>query len=1510
MPPKTKITAKTATSKTVQAWRINTRALIWLGGFLVLVTSLSIAAWALQTSRGRITLLTQAKTLAADKKDDLALSYLKEYLSKNPNDLDALILRGKILKRSAQTADQLGSLEKNDEFLLRRLLLDSKGDDPRRQVVKRRLVETYLEHGPFLPVREQKYVTAEKLAAELVTDPKDLKKTAETKFPAAAKPKPSATADELRQYADDLRLHAKTLVRMGAMGDREKFTQAAIRYEEARALDPGNTDGANSLARLYQFEMKSPAKAATVLKELVDAPPTPLLQPDDTTKKATESAAEKVTRETTEKAGRYLTVAKFYTNVASDAASNNRGTEVLAAQAKAQAMIELAIKVDGKSLPVCLTAAEIAIANKQPAEAAKHLGRVPEKNRKDLKYRMLEGMVALYENNTAEAIKSWSDGLKITSGGDADLSWKLAFVLLQLGRVDEAEPLISQYRRNVGLTEDNDVPPQARYLEALKFLKSNRPLDAITELDKAQRKIPEGLKPQFHYTLGQAAEAVRDEVRALEEYQQAILADPKNAAPRLARARLLQIRKPDEALAVLKNGLEANTDDVSLLCTLAKLELGRQLRLPKDKRSWKDVDSLLARARKIDPGAPALAVVSAQSLTAQDKITEEAASDLLTKATAEDKTDLDLWIARAEGLVRLARLDQALAVIDEAMSPKAVGDQAPLRILRARILTIQGHGTEARDSLVRDTDRVRADQRPQLWMALGNLYTSQNNPASARKSLAEWAKLLPHDPLPRLLVLELSLADTSDEAEAMAQECRDVLKQRKDNYSGIGQAAYLLRDPSRGQVKETEKDRAKRLQDAEKLIVQIEKDDPNHRYAHLLRGALEQQRNKPLKAAEAYEKALKTDGGMAVLPRLIKLYNDMGKEGEASLTRLSQTYPQIAPLIARTGAENAALQGNKERAEELARQVVEGSGESLDARVWQAKILNTLGKPEEAEKTLRGLIEKNPDSLGPWLALMYFQVGRKDQPAAVKTVETMITKVKNIDRPELIWAQAWRIAGERDRADKAFEAALSLWPDDPRVGRAAAEYYETTGRRLRAEAVLRKAIERDVSQRWASRGLAMILSARSGDIAAWRKAWDLVKDPAPGGDLPEDRLIRALVLAQGTEAANRVDAVKMLKSLVADLPGDLPIAVTSRQMLAKLLLKSEPAEAAAFAAPDALAANAGPRALTLHTDALIAAKKYDDADRQLDRLASIAPDDATTVTLRARLLRARGQSAQAAEALERSAPEKIAGPDGENAGRIIVQILLGELNQADRALKVATLLMEKFPSSAGVKATVLASLGRRDEALKLYLEVVKTGNPSNIRDAARNSLALISRDKASPASIAMAESVIDSARKKDPNDPDLLAMAGYIRHYQNRFEEEVKIYEEALYGLPDDYNLLNNLAWALCEGVQKPEQALERINQAIKKAPVVPSSFYDTRGVILTRLGKYDEAIRDLQFAVVDRPTGLVWAHLARAYHKANRMDDFKKARDNAKKATPPLTPDLLEKSDRGELERLIFEEK
>jgi predicted Zn-dependent protease len=93
---------------------------------------------------------------------------------------------------------------------------------------------------------------------------------------------------------------------------------------------------------------------------------------------------------------------------------------------------------------------------------------------------------------------------------------------------------------------------------------------------------------------------------------------------------------------------------------------------------------------------------------------------------------------------------------------------------------------------------------------------------------------------------------------------------------------------------------------------------------------------------------------------------------------------------------------------------------------------------------------------------------------------------------------------------------------------------------------------------------------------------------------------------------------------------------------------------------------------------------------------------------------------------------------------------------------------------------------------------------------------------------------------------------------------------------------LNNMAWTLSEEMSQAEQGCKWADEAVRRCGEVPL-ILDTRGVILTRLGRYDEAVRDLSAAARDYPTGAVYYHLARAYKKQGKLDDFHTARTRAR---------------------------
>jgi tetratricopeptide (TPR) repeat protein len=166
-----------------------------------------------------------------------------------------------------------------------------------------------------------------------------------------------------------------------------------------------------------------------------------------------------------------------------------------------------------------------------------------------------------------------------------------------------------------------------------------------------------------------------------------------------------------------------------------------------------------------------------------------------------------------------------------------------------------------------------------------------------------------------------------------------------------------------------------------------------------------------------------------------------------------------------------------------------------------------------------------------------------------------------------------------------------------------------------------------------------------------------------------------------------------------------------------------------------------------------------------------------------------------------------------------------------------------------------------------------------------------------------ADALADLARSRNPKSFDVLIIQAMIRHLQERYEEEVALYREVQTLNAPSVVYLNNLAWSLSEALRKPEEALQIVDTAIKRAGRA-AQFLDTRGVILTRLGRFQEAIADLELSVKAQPSPVTYFHLARAYFKAGKAEDFRRCRDLARQQK--FDPSTLDSTDRADLDEVM----
>ncbi len=1265
------------------------------------------------------------------------------------------------------------------------------------------------------------------------------------------------------------RLRARALAGVGQLRESSTMVgQAYKEYEIAEAKDPGDVETAETFANYYRDEDDA-IKAQDVLDHLVEA----------TAKFPKKQAAALLAR------------SRHFAQSRQPGMSRAEVKELID---KAEADIDEATRKDPDGLEPRLLAAEVAIQRRDSGAARQHLAAIAEPYRNDRRLKIVEGLIDLSEQRPDEAVRIWRAGLLQMGGNDTELTWKLANVLLEMGRVSDAEPLIAQYLRLVG-GDKND--PRYAFLRATALLKANRPTDVYEVLTSSViAKTPKALLPQSLHTLGQAYEATHNIEKAIDAYEQATANSQNWGAPWAALARLQALTHPKDALATLHRGLALIPGDHTLLAAQAQLLFAEEIQKAPEARSMVAIESLLKQADKESDGSAEVAVIRAQYYVNTGQ--NENALSLLEAATKQHPKAPELWLARANLLTRLGRLGDAQAILGDASTQ--AGPQSVFYVSRATILVTKGQINEARKTLVDGLAHVPAEQKPPIWKTLGEVYMVQKDYESARAAFDEWSKLQPKNPEPRLAEFRLAMLQNDDDAINRAINAVREFGGEKSYFWRLAKVEYLLRDRKE---KSDPKHDAARFDEAGELITEIEKNDPQLPLGYVLEGRLRERRKQVDKAIEAYKIALKHDAGESALNPLLALLAREGRDAE--LDRLGKMFPAFAKVIDKQATQNALVSGKSVRAQELAEKAVKGDPDGLNTRVWEAEVLNSLGKPKEAEAKARKLIAERPTEATPWLLLLMLQINRREIDAAAETVEQMRKQVKT-EYPELLWAQCYRTVGKMREAVDCNQEAVRRWPNDMAVLMPAANFYEQIGRRDASEETLRLIRRRDPSSVWARRQLAMSLGSHVADRPSWEEAVALVGATPQPNDTTDDLMVRAAIFAQATEPANRRKAVEILEGVLVEQPDNVRI----HEQLGRLLLGMDDAAAARpHAARAAQGESATTEAILFYAALLLSQKDTAGAEEQLARLIKREPNGLAVAELKARVLAAQGKGSEAAEILERAYDDRIATPEGLSIGEKLIQILLG-LNQPEAAERVARRIAALAPKGRCLLAELLAGQGKLDQAVEELDKAAKAGDPSAASVVA---LAQAVRPAADARWAVLADRYFTEASKSP--DPDQQPGAGsspsfqtlerlsLLRHLQQNYKEEVSTYIKMIDAKPPNYLFLNNLAWTLSEELNKPEDGLKYVDDAIKKMGPQPH-ILDTRGVILTRLGRYDDAVRDLEAAAQWLRDPSVYYHLTRAYVRMGKPDLARKSRDRALQAG--LGPEQLQGSERADWDAVM----
>ena len=1408
-------------------------------------------------SNVRASALAQA-SLAREKGDvDLALRHLDRYLVTHPDDVPTLEAKSKILGSVVLPFGKLLDAASTMDHLIR---LDP--DQTERQETRRKLAELYIRYSDDLKIlaeseddsdaerKNSRYAAAALIAGQLV----DESNKRNDKDPVAHRLLARAGEGQI----SDLRGRAgqtggkKSADRKGTEREEEDLRLRTIKnYKIAIEQDPNELESYARLANLYRTWLQDPGGSDSIFEAMVKANP--------------QSVDARLLRY------------RVYT-------SSGREKD-------AKAELDAVLALDPKNVPVRIEAASVALNRRDAAEARQQLDAIPAANQEDLRVKVLRGYMEFAEQHPDDAIDQWRRGLLLVGGSNQELTWKLAFNLIQLGRYAEAEPLRVQYAR----LAKGDRTGMGKYLDALFDMGYGRLYDAREKLEKIKDVIMPQYRADVLLSLGRCCEMTGDQDAALLFFRSAASASPGSSGPRLLIARHLFRRHPDEAIQEVDRALTNSPKETNLILEAIRLRIARMSgKSPVNTAQVQEVQGLLDRASQLAPSNPLLTAYRAQFLSIQGQL--DKAVDLLAgSVNGEDRRTPEIWITLAQGLELLSKRAEALQTLDRALLPENAGDSPKLRIAKANFLVRSGQGQAAREVLSGKLEALKQSDRIELAKALAELLRNLGDRDGARTAYLEWARLEPRIPGPALSLLSMGQSDNDEKSVKLGLDALKAIGGDREPYGMAARALDLMKpDPDRAGTPSPE-----RLYEAELLIKTLRQDVPSLRFVSLLEGILHENRGDLASAVKAYKNAQKDDIESPALNRLIEGYIKLKRFDELEALKrefveeaANRKQPSLVAEFDRIAAAVALKLGDKDRADFFASRMVDERRDNILTRVNYAQMLDAHNKPEQAEESLRALAKDKPEDSRTWLTLIAFLNLRKS-PAEVASAIGQARREYKGERPELFLAQCYWIGKELVQAKAAFQKAVEVKPKDLVTLRSLIEYYEDTNQSALAEPVLREVLKNAPSTAWASRALALKLSARQ-DPTSWQEAWDLVASP---GDGPEERLVRATVLARSPTINRRNEAIPAFLSLVNDLPIASQIAIDTRLKLCQAFIDGNRFEEAwdtiRPVTEDMNRLN--PTALVLGIEALARSKRPDEADRLLKRFIAADPKSAQVSLSKSWILMARGQQAEAASQLEAGFKEASSLPNAQAIGMAVLTQLI-RMNEYQAGLRVAKAVALRWPADAWGLAWIQVSMKDYEGGLASCEIALEAGSPREAMRIATNAAA-VHRDD--PAFVEKIAKLGETACTKQPGDPNIRVYLGTVRHFQRRYEEELACYRKALELSPTNVQFLNNMAWTLSEGLNRPDEAMTTIQEAISREGDLPQ-YLDTRGVIEERLGHPQRAVVDLEKSAKADPSANTYFHLARAYLKAKNPEASRRYRDLALKAK--FDAESLDPTDRADL--------
>ncbi|HEY1599327.1 MAG TPA: tetratricopeptide repeat protein [Pirellulales bacterium] len=1229
--------------------------------------------------------------------------------------------------------------------------------------------------------------------------------------------------------------------------------EAEQRLQEAISKDPHQIQAFDLLATVFRERLNSPAQADEIIDRMVE------LNPQDPKARL----------------ARVRYVAKYF--------KEEEGRDVTARVAQRKDDVKRALELAPDEPDSLLYAATVALEEGKTEEARRlleHAQIVDPENAGVVQY-----LIALDMKE-----EKYDDIDKLLKGGPKTEGLQQIDFELKLHNRD----LAGAKKILVGLEEDPEASrPLVEFMRAELDFHEMKWMQASKELERLRLVLPSTYHVRIDLMLGRCYDQLREHDLELQAYERAAN-DPRGGVPAhagLAMA-LMKIGKTDRALSGLQmvkkhQGVDQFVQSEQARSALLTLLLQRNSALPEGERDWTEIDEIVAATAKAFPGSKELLLI--ESSVREHKGDHVAARQILREAIEKAPSDPLAWLS----LARLEFLDSgpaaALKLLDEAQ--EKVGDVYSTRQTRV-VYALQLPAEEAKETLAamsQGLEKFNADEQDRLRRIIGIGYFRIGDLSKARAIWTKIAEAKPNDPEAQFTLFDISVREGDDaaisdsvekiknlfkagSAEAKFVEARRLVTKVRANKSGDSQAA---------------------LTEARQLVNRAAEQRPRWAILARFEGEIDLLEGRSDDAITHLQRAIEFgDTDVATARQIAQLLVSRGRGEEA------RGYMQLASarnLNGDTAASDmlevsiAMSESDIPKAVKLLESAREREPDDVQKIVLLGQLLPQLGRDEDAEQLLRGLVDTQPQLPLGWFELVrYLKLHQREDDARAVIAQAEVKLPK--EEVDLAVGQCYELIGDLPNAEKSFVKAHEGAADDLGVTRALATFYVRSKQTEKAREELTRLVQSEATKdsdrehiAWANRELAVIIAA-SGSYSDFQRAMaQLTPKNGKGRVTLADKVAMARLLANRPEADSRMEATRILEEIKSEspLPSDAQLILARlyevtgnwpecRDEMLSLVGKNK--DNATY--------------IATFVEMLMRNNDQDAATLWMDRLEEIAPEALTTGALKARLLVMQGKPEEAVATLRNLLPRPM---PREKLGMLVdAAKLLEQLEQYDAAESMYREFVAIDPSSILVLAGFLGRHGSLKDSLDLCQRALESPTiPAE--QVIRQALASLraGHSDATKEDFGRVEGWVTKAIAR--NNKQLILQLEYaeLLDLEGRYAELEEFYEKLLKTAEmsgvQRALVLNNLAYLLA--VQnRAGDSRKFIDEAVQILGP-QSDLLDTRALVHLAHGELKQAVEDLNMSVVDQPTGTKYFHLARAYQMGSNsqsaQDAFKKAIDD-----------------------------